>query len=85
MIVLLLFQSISHFNCTVLEIQRDIDMLTEYAAIGFDGLPENLQPVLASVDTGTMPKKWRKQWYSGLVPISLEQGFQGQLVANGHY
>lgn len=76
----MVLQSIFHFNRTMLEIQRDIDMLTDYSAIGFDGLPEYLQPVLASVDAGIMPKRWRQQEKAGVLPISLEQGFQGQLA-----
>ena len=62
----------------MLEIQKDIDILTEYAAIGFDGLPEHLQPVLTSVGAGTMPMKWRPQELSGLLPIPIEQGFKSK-------
>ena len=59
----------------MLAIQKDIDTLTKYAAIGFDGLPEALRPVLASVESGNMPKRWRTAGQA--TPVPLEQGLQG--------
>lgn len=77
-LVLHILQSVHHFNCTLVSIQRDIEALTKFAAIGFDGLPLELQPVLASVQTGTMPKKWRpRSDHHEIQTIPLDQGLQG--------
>lgn len=80
-IVLLLccVQSVVQFNSAMLAIQRDIDTLTKFAAIGFDGLPVSLQPVLASVEAGNMPKQWYSmQSQAWAIPVPLDYGLQGK-------
>lgn len=70
-------QMVHEFNSTVLSIQRDIDTLTKFAAVNFDGLPKTLVPVLSSIETTIMPKRWRTS-RQRLQPIPLDQGLQGQ-------
>lgn len=60
----------------LLDIQQDIGTMTRSADIGFDGLAEQLQPVLASLEAGTMPRRWRAK--QPLLPITLDKGLQGQ-------
>jgi hypothetical protein len=72
-------QSVCHFNSTLLGVHRDIERVTKSAAVGFDDLEEQLEPVLSSIEAGNMPRRWRST-NQPLLPVSLEQGLQGEFA-----
>lgn len=60
-----------------MQIQKDIAALTDNSAVAYDGLPEHLLLVLASLEDEVMPKRWRACRTEASMPIPIREGLQG--------
>ena len=73
----ILLQIISEFNSVVSKIRCDLSTLTQFACIGFDGLPARLQSVLVSIKDKEMPQPWGRL-ISGNSFNTLNEGVEGK-------
>ena len=52
----------------------------DYSVVAYDGLPEDLLHVLASLEGKVTPKRWRVGRTVASMPLPIRDGLQGQFV-----